>query len=64
MFQERKRKTEKYHDDATHVLAGDSLEDAFSHLQKDSEEITKWAGKGRLKISGPKTEVVIFSRIC
>ena len=31
--------------------------------EKDCEEITKWMGKWRLKISGPKTEVVIFSSI-
>ena len=60
MFQECKGKTEKYADDATHVSAGDSIEEALSHLQKDCEEITKWIGKWRLKISGPKTEVVIF----
>ena len=63
MFQECKGKTEKYADDATHVSAGDSIEEALSHLQKDSEEVTKWIGKWRLKISGPKTEVVIFSSI-
>ena len=63
MFQECKGKTEKYADDATHVSAGDSIEEALSHLQKDCEEITKWIGKWRLKISGPKTEVVIFSSI-
>ena len=63
MFQECKGKTEKYAADATHVSAGDSIEEALSHLQKDCEEITKWIGKWRLKISGPKTEVVIFSSI-
>ena len=62
-FQECNGKTEKYADDATHVSAGDSIEEALSHLQKDCEEITKWIGKWRLKISGPKTEVVIFSSI-
>ena len=63
MFQECKGKTEKYADDATHVSAGDSIEEALSHFQKDCEEITKWIGKWRLEISGPKTEVVIFSSI-
>ena len=63
VFQEGKCKTEKYADDATHVSAGDSKEEALSLLQKDCEEITKWIGKWRLKISGPKTEVVIFSSI-
>ena len=63
MFQECKGKTEKYADDATHVSAGDSIEEALSHLQKDCEEITNWIGKWRLKFSGPKTEVVIFSSI-
>ena len=63
VFQEGKGKTEKYADDATHVSAGDSKEEALSLLQKDCEEITKWIGKWRLKISGPKTEVVIFSSI-
>ena len=63
MFQEGKGKTEKYADDATHVSAGDSKEEALSLLQKECEEITKWIGKWRPKISGPKTEVVIFSSI-
>ena len=63
MFQECKGKFEKYADDATHVSAADSIEEALSHNQKDCEEITKWVGKWRLKISGPKTEVVIFSSI-
>ena len=56
-------KTEKYADDATHVSAGDSIEEVLSQLQKDCEEITKWIGKWRLKISGPKKEVVIISSI-
>ena len=63
MYQESKGKSEKYADDATHVSAGDSIEEAVTHLQKDCEEITKWIGKWRLKLSGPKTEVVIFSSI-
>ena len=63
MFQECKGKIEKYADDATHVSAGDSIEEALSHLQKHCEEITNWIGKWRLKTSGPKTEVVIFSSI-
>ena len=63
MFQECKGKTEKYADDATHVSAGDSIEEALSHLQKDCEEITKWIEKWRLKSSGPKTEIVIFSSV-
>ena len=60
MFQECKGKTEKYADNATHVSAGDSIEEAHWHLQNDCEESTKWIGKWRLKISGPKTEVVYF----
>ena len=63
MSKECKGKFEKYADDATPVSAGDSIEEALSHLQKDCEEIPKWIGKWRLKISGPKTEVVIFSSI-
>ena len=35
MFQECKGKIEKYADAATHVSAGDSIEEALSHLQKD-----------------------------
>ena len=63
MFQDCKGTTEKYADDATHVSAGDSIEEVLSQLQKDCEEITKCIGKWRLKISGPKTEVVIISSI-
>ena len=63
MFQECKVKTEKYADDATHVSAGNLMQVSLSHLQKDCKEITKWIGKWRLEISGPKTEVVIFLSI-
>ena len=45
MFQECNGKTEKYADDAIHVSAGNSMEEALSHLRKDCEEFTKWIGK-------------------
>ena len=44
MFQACKGKIEKYADDATHVSAGDSMEEGLSHLQKDCEEIAKCFG--------------------
>ena len=45
MFQECKGKTEKYADDATHVSAGDSMEETLSHPQKDCDKSTEWIGK-------------------
>ena len=63
MFLRCKGKTEMYVACASHVSAGDLMEEFLSHLLKDFDESTEWIGKWCFKISWPITEVVIFSSI-
>ena len=55
-------KSFKYADDATSVAKGKTIEQAVGELSKDCEAITRWLRKWRLRISGTKTEVVIFKK--
>ena len=63
MFQECKDKTEKYAVDASHISAGDSMEEALSHLQKFKKiarKLQNGSESGVLKSRGRKQKLSSF----
>ena len=64
MFRKGKGKTEKYARDVTHVSAGESKKETFSHLLKSAMKSQKRLESGVLESRVQKQKIMSLSSVC